>query len=95
MVADVRKRVKQHGTVGKGVVEGNQSVTTNELTEVKGMLEEHKKKQDRILMLLEQVCSRHPDTFAVASSSGVGYVPDSDDDDAKRGGYNLQSKGHK
>jgi len=84
MVADVRKRVKQSNAVGKDVVDGGQSDNANqakEITEVKNMLAEHKKNQDRILMLLEQVCSRHPDTLAVASSSGIGYAPHSD------GGY--------
>jgi len=99
MVADVRKKVKQRNTVGKDVVDGSQPDNAKELAEVKSILEEHnsmltehKRKQDRILMLLEQVCSRHPDTLAVASSSGVGYPPDSDDDDTKRGGYIVQSK---
>ena len=97
MVADVRKRVKQGGSSGKDAVDGGQSESANqakELAEVKNMLAEHKMKQDRILMLLEQVCSRHPDTFALASSSDV---VDSDDEGAKRGGYTLdsgKSKGH-
>jgi len=96
MVADVRKRVKQGKIGGKDVVDGSQPDSANqakELVEVKNMLAEHKKKQDRILMLLEQVCSRHPDTLAVASSSGVGYTPGGYHEG--RGRYTLDSsQGH-
>ena len=49
---------------------------SKELAEVQKMLAEHKKKQDRILMLLEQVCSKHPESFAAAATSGTVYTPD-------------------
>ena len=91
MVADVRKRVKQGNIGGKDVVDGSQPDSVNqakELAEVKNMLEEHKKKQDRILMLLEQVCSRHPDTLAIASSSGM-HTPGGGHEG--RGRYTLDS----
>ena len=49
---------------------------SKELAEVQKMLAEHKKKQDRILMLLEQVCSKHPESFAATATSGTVYTPD-------------------
>jgi len=73
MVADVRKRIKQGqaglpGGSSKDAVDGNPTDSAKEMAEVKKMLMEHKKKQDRILMLLEQVCSKHPETFGMQRS---------------------------
>jgi len=88
-VADVRKRVKD-GITNKEVEKGQTGVVSQskELTEVKKMLAEHRKKQDRILMLLEQVCSKHPESFAATATSGSVYTPD---EGLRRGRYHLES----
>ena len=89
MVADVHNKVKG-GINGKDTSKTGRSSQSKELTEIKKMLAEQKKKQEYIVMLLHHVCSKLPGSFTASTSSGDVFTAEIDE--ATKGGvYTLES----